>query len=155
MPDESDPGRGRKSPSAEGERVDDVPVLRRAPVDSDALISIETSDATAWCPYEGTADYYTVRLAYWPDEYAVELMSLRDYFQTFRDERIGHEAFASRVYDDLLSVLDPEWLRVVVDAPPRYGLDMTLRHQTGPKPRPLQDTTTTAEATPASDSRNE
>jgi 7-cyano-7-deazaguanine reductase len=155
MPDESDPGRGRKSPSAEGERVDDVPVLRRAPVDSDALISIETSDATAWCPYEGTADYYTVRLAYWPDEYAVELMSLRDYFQTFRDERIGHEEFASRVYDDLLAVLEPEWLRVVVDAPPRYGLDVTLRHQTGPKPRLLQDTTTAAAgAAPAPDSRN-
>jgi len=153
MSDESDPERpGRRSPSAQGETVAGVPVLRRTPVDSDALISIETSEATAWCPYEGTADYYTLRLEYWPDEYAVELMSFRDYFQTFRDEEIGHEEFAGRVYDDLLAVLDPEWLRLVVDAPPRYGLNMTLRHQTGPKPQPLQDTTPVVEtaSTPTS-----
>lgn len=131
---------GRRAPSAAGESVADVPVLERTAVDTSALISIESSDVTAWCPYEGTADYYTVRLEYWPDEYAVELMSLRDYLQTFREETIGHEEFAQRVYDDLVTVLEPEWLRLVVDAPPRYGLDMTLRHQTDPKPASIRDT---------------
>jgi NADPH-dependent 7-cyano-7-deazaguanine reductase QueF len=124
----------------DGESVEGVSVLRRTAVETDALISIETSDVTAWCPYEGTADYYTVRLEYWPDEYAVELMSLRDYFQTFREEKIGHEEFAQRVYDDLVTVLEPAWLRLVVDAPPRYGLEMTLQHQTEPKPASIRDT---------------
>jgi len=58
MTDESSTGsNGRRNPSAERESIDDVPVLQRTSVDTDALISIETSDATTWCPYEGTADY--------------------------------------------------------------------------------------------------
>jgi len=138
---------GRRNPSAEGESIDGVPVLQRTSVDTGALISIETSDATAWCPYEGTADYYTLRIEYWPDGYAVELMSFRDYLQTFRDEEIGHEEYAKQVYDDLVTVLEPEWLRLVVEAPPRYGLDMTLRHQTGPKPEPIQDSETAIQVT--------
>jgi NADPH-dependent 7-cyano-7-deazaguanine reductase QueF len=134
---------GRRDPSSAGEGVDGVPVLERTPVETDATIEIETSDVTAWCPYEGTADYYTVRLEYWPDEYAVELMSYRDYFQTYRDAEIGHEEFASRVYAHLLELLEPRWLRLVVEAPPRYGLETTLRHQTAPKPAALRDARTT------------
>lgn len=140
MPDDSPDNRpGQREPSKHGEQVDDVRVLERTPVETDGLVSVETSDVTAWCPYEGTADYYTVRLEYWPDEYAVELMSYRDYFQTYRDAEIGHEEFANQVYQDLLALLDPTWLRLTVEAPPRYGLDATIRHQTGPKPRSLQD----------------
>ena len=119
--------------------MDGVPVLRRIPTETDALVEIDAPEATAWCPYEGTADYYQLHLAYQPDAFALELMSYRDYLQTFRDETIGHEAFAKRVYDDIVALLDPRWLRLDVEAPPRYGLEMTLRHQTGPRPRGLQD----------------
>ncbi|WP_121821478.1 hypothetical protein [Halostella salina] len=143
MSDDADSeGAGRRSPSKDGEAVADVPVLRRVATETDGLLTIETSDATAWCPYEGTADYYEVTLEYCPDEYVVELMSYRDYMQTFRDREIGHEEFAAEVYDDLLTLLDPEWLRLTVEAPPRYGLELTLRHQTGPKPASLQDAAT-------------
>ncbi|MFB6186492.1 MAG: hypothetical protein ABEI86_06455 [Halobacteriaceae archaeon] len=129
---------GRREPQGEGETIDEVPVLRRIETDTDGVIAIETSDVTAWCPYEGTADYYTVRLEYNPDTYAVELMSYRDYYQTYRDQTIGHEAFANQVFDDLTQLLEPNWLRLTVDAPPRYGLDMTITHQTSPKPSSLQ-----------------
>jgi 7-cyano-7-deazaguanine reductase len=129
---------GRRAPSVDGETTESVPVLARTPVETDGLVQIETSDVTAWCPYEGTADYYTVRVAYVPDEYAVELMSLRDYFQTYRDTEIGHEAFAQQVYEHLRDLLAPEWLRLVVDCPPRYGLETTIRHQTGPTPASLR-----------------
>jgi NADPH-dependent 7-cyano-7-deazaguanine reductase QueF len=42
------------------------------------------------------------------------------------------------VYDHLLALLDPAWLRLTVEAPPRYGLETTLRHQTGPLPDRLR-----------------
>jgi 7-cyano-7-deazaguanine reductase len=142
---------GRRAPSVEGETVENVPVLARTPVETDGLVEIETSDVTAWCPYEGTADYYTVRLAYVPDAYAVELMSLRDYFQTYRDTEIGHEAFAKRVYDHLRTLLDPDWLGLVVEAPPRYGLETTIRHQTGPMPASLRDAAVRASTTDPGD----
>lgn len=139
MAEGADPGPGRREPGPQGETVDGVPVLHRVPTATDALVTVETSDATAWCPYEGTADYYTLRLAYWPDEYAIELMSYRDYLQTYREADVGHEEFAQAVYDDLTALLDPRWLRLDVEAPPRYGLETTLRLQTDPMPGPLQD----------------
>lgn len=139
MTDDDTTGAGRREPAAEGEAVADVPVLRRLPTETEALITIDAPEATAWCPYEGTADYYELRLTYQPDDYALELMSYRDYLQTYRDETVGHEAFANRVYEDLVTVIEPRWLRLEVDAPPRYGLEMTLRHQTAAKPAGLRD----------------
>jgi hypothetical protein len=51
MPNEPDSNpAGRRTPSKDGQRVDDVPVLRRTPVDTDGIVTIETSDVTAWCP---------------------------------------------------------------------------------------------------------
>jgi 7-cyano-7-deazaguanine reductase len=134
---------GRRKSSEEGHGVADVPVLQRTPVETDGLITTDTSDVTAWCPYEGTTDYYTLHLEYWPEKYALELMSYRDYLQTFRDEEIGHEEFAQKVYDDLVALLETEWLRLNVEAPPRYGLNVILRHQTDPKPLPHLDSEAT------------
>ena len=91
---------------------------------------MRTSDVTAWCPYEGTADYYDVEIAYLPNSYVVELMSLRDYLQSYRKEVFGHEAFAQRVSCHLTTLLAPEWLHLVVDAPPRYGIETTIVHDT-------------------------
>ncbi len=83
---------------------------------------------TAWCPYEGTADFYTVRVENVPDAHAVELMNLRDHVGGYRGEEIGHEALARRTYEHLLALLEPAWLRLVVEYPPRYGLETTIHH---------------------------
>jgi NADPH-dependent 7-cyano-7-deazaguanine reductase QueF len=78
-------------------------------------------------------------------------MSLRDYFQTYRDTEIGHEAFAQQVYEHLCDLLAPEWLRLVVDCPPRYGLETTIRHRTGPMPASLRDAAVRASTTDPGD----
>lgn len=119
---------GTIDPTEVSEGVEGVPVLERDGTDTDGVVSMSTTDVTAWCPYEGTADYYGVEISFLPDEYVVELMSLRDYFQSYRDEAIGHEDFAQRVFDHLLALLDPVWLRLIVDAPPRYGIETTIVH---------------------------
>ncbi|MFB6104108.1 MAG: hypothetical protein ABEJ57_03360 [Halobacteriaceae archaeon] len=114
-----------REPTRSGEGVASVPILERDASDAASTVTIETDDVTAWCPYEGTADYYSVTITYRPDGYVLELMSLRDYFQSFRDEEIGHEAFTDRVFEDLHTLLEPAFLRLVVEAPPRYGLETT------------------------------
>jgi len=116
--------------TAAGEEIDDVPVLERDETSTTGTVTMRTTDVTAWCPYEGTADYYDVEITYLPRDHVVELMSLRDYFQSYREEAIGHEEFAQRVFDHLTTLLDPTWLRLVVDAPPRYGIETTIVHDT-------------------------
>lgn len=121
---------GTIDPTKAGEGIDGVPVLERDETSTAGTVTMRTSDVTAWCPYEGTADYYDVTITYRPDGYVVELMSLRDYFGSYREEAIDHEEFAQRVFDHLTTLLDPTWLRLVVDAPPRYGIETTILHDT-------------------------
>lgn len=120
----------QRDPVRHGDGVPDVPVLERDESDARSVITISTDEVTAWCPFEGTADHYEVNLEYRPDGHVVELMSLRDYFQSFRDEEIAHEAFTDRVFEDLVTLLDPDFLRLEVGAPPRYGLETTCRRDT-------------------------
>jgi 7-cyano-7-deazaguanine reductase len=126
----TDDAAGTVSPTATGEGIEGVPVLERDGTDTRGTVTMETSDVTAWCPYEGTADYYDVEISYRPDGHVVELMSLRDYFGSYRDEAIAHEEFAQGVFDHLTALLDPAWLRLVVDCPPRYGIETTIVHDT-------------------------
>jgi 7-cyano-7-deazaguanine reductase len=123
----SDP---QREPVRHGTSVDEVDILERAQSDAQSTITIETGEMTAWCPFEGTADFYDLTVSYRPDGYVIELMSLRDYFQSFRDEDISHEAFTDRLFEDLETLLDPAWLRVEVEAPPRYGLETTCHRDT-------------------------
>lgn len=124
----------QREPVRHGSTVDGVDILERDQSDAQSTITIETGEMTAWCPYEGTADFYDLTISYQPDGYVIELMSLRDYFQSFRDENISHEAFTDRLFDDLETLLDPAWLRVEVEAPPRYGLETTCIQDTrGPE----------------------
>ncbi|MFB6112393.1 MAG: NADPH-dependent 7-cyano-7-deazaguanine reductase [Halobacteriaceae archaeon] len=120
----------RREPVRHGNAVEDVPTLERDESQTASTITIETDEVTAWCPFEGTADYYDVTIEYLPDGYVVELMSLRDYFQSFRDREISHEAFTDTVFEHLVTLLDPTWLRVTAVAPPRYGLETTCIRDT-------------------------
>lgn len=123
-------GAGTVDPIATGESVTDVPILERDETETEDAITMRTEDVTAWWLYERTADYYGVEITYLPDEHVVELMTLRDYFQSYRDEAINHEDFAQRVLDHLTALLEPAWLRLTVEAPPRYGIETTIVHDT-------------------------
>lgn len=78
----------------------------------------------------GNGGLLRVEVSYLPDEYVVELTSLRDCFQSYRDESISHEEFAQRVFDQLVTLLEPAWLRLTVEAPSRYGIETTIGHDT-------------------------
>lgn len=120
----------QRDPVRHGSSVEEVEILERDQSEARSTITIETGEMTAWCPFEGTADFYELTISYKPDGYVVELMSLRDYFQSFRDDDISHEAFTDRLFEDLEMLLDPAWLRVEVEAPPRYGLETTCIRDT-------------------------
>lgn len=120
----------QREPVRHGSSVDEVEILERDESEAQSTITIETGEVTAWCPFEGTADFYDLTISYQPDGYVLELMSLREYFQSFREEDISHEAFTDRLFEDLEAVLDPAWLRVEVEAPPRYGLETTCTRDT-------------------------
>lgn len=96
--------------------------LERWPNESpqrDYLVTITAPEFTCRCPRSGYPDFATIQVRYVPDEWIVELKSLKLYVNGFREERISHEAATNRILDDLVSLLSPRWLEVRADFNPR------------------------------------
>ena len=70
---------------------------------------------TCLCPRSGFPDFATIFIKYVPDQYCVELKSLKLYINKFRDDSVFHEDVTNRILDDLVKLLDPHYIEVVAD----------------------------------------
>lgn len=84
-------------------------------VGRDYVIHLEIPEFTCLCPRSGFPDFATITLDYVPNQFVVELKSLKLYINKYRDRQISHEAAANTILDDLVALLAPRWLRVVAD----------------------------------------
>jgi 7-cyano-7-deazaguanine reductase len=78
----------------------------------DYEILCDTDDWTSICPVTGQPDFATVRITYVPDEFLVELKSLKMYIWSYRNEGAFHEAVTNTILDDLVRVLSPRRMTV-------------------------------------------
>lgn len=95
--------------------------------DRDYWIEIESPEFTCRCPKTGQPDYAHVKIRYVPDALCVELKSLKEYLQGFREAGIFHENVANRLHDDLHALMVPRRLEVEVIFLPRGGITTTVR----------------------------
>jgi 7-cyano-7-deazaguanine reductase len=95
--------------------------------DRDYWIEIESPEFTCVCPKTGQPDFAQVRVRYQPGALCVELKSLKEYLQAFREVGIFHENVANRIHDDLQALLAPRRLEVRVVFLPRGGITTTVR----------------------------
>lgn len=70
---------------------------------------------TCVCPRSGFPDFATIKIKYVPDQWCVELKSLKLYINKFRDSKIFHEDVTNLILDDLVQLLDPWEIEVVGD----------------------------------------
>jgi 7-cyano-7-deazaguanine reductase len=75
----------------------------------------EIPEFTCLCPRSGFPDFATITIDYVPDEYVVELKSLKLYINSYRDRQISHESSTNTILNDLVALLAPRWMRVVAD----------------------------------------
>ena len=68
-----------------------------------------------------------MRIRYVPDGLCVELKSLKEYLQAFREAGIFHENVANRLHDDLSTLMKPRQLQVEVKFLPRGGIVTTVK----------------------------
>lgn len=79
---------------------------------------------------EGVRDYGELEIEYKPDQFIVELKSLKYYLMSYEDARISHEEVTAKVWEDLAEVLYPDStldearkkLHVSFDVNPRGGI---------------------------------
>ncbi len=86
---------------------------------------------TCLCPKTGFPDFATIHIKYVPDQYCVELKSLKLYINKFRDEGVFHEDVVNHICDDLVELLQPHELDVVGDFNVRGNIKtvITAKHR--------------------------
>ncbi len=109
------------------------------PSDTPFVIEHVSEEFTSVCPKTGHPDFGHVTLRYQPRSASaggvcVELKSLKLYYQSFRNEGIYYEAVTNSIRDDLVQLMNPEWLQIITDWKGRGGIRSTIRADHGDVP---------------------
>jgi 7-cyano-7-deazaguanine reductase len=112
-------------PSKELERIPNPKPER------DYDIEITTNEFTCVCPKTGQPDFATITIRYVPDQWIVELKSLKLYLWSYRNEGHYHEEVTNTILDDLVRTLEPRRMTVIADFNIRGGLHtvVTARYE--------------------------
>ena len=70
---------------------------------------------TCLCPLSGFPDFATIKISYQPKKWCVELKSLKLYINSFRDVGVFHEDVTNKILDEIVELLDPQYIKVVSD----------------------------------------
>lgn len=86
----------------------------------------EPGEFSALCPFSGLPDYGIVRIEYVPDDWVIELKSLKYYLISWRDVGAAQEDVTALIYEDLWRHLEtPEYLVVTTEYNVRGGINTT------------------------------
>ncbi len=88
----------------------------------DYTITIIIPEYTSLCPKTGQPDFGTITIEYQPDEWIIELKSLKIYIQAYRNLGIFYENAVNRILNDLVNACKPKWMKVKGEFNPRGGI---------------------------------
>ncbi len=86
------------------------------------VVTIDTDEFTAVCPFSGLPDFATIRIEYIPGTAVIELRSLKYYLFSYRNVGIYQEHLVNRVLEDLVRASRPHWMKVTADYRVRGGI---------------------------------
>ncbi len=89
-------------------------------------ISITIPEYTAVCPKTGLPDFGTITIEYVPHKLCLELKSLKDYINAYRDVGIFYENAVNRILRDIVVVCKPERAVVRGDFNVRGGMKSVI-----------------------------
>ncbi|MDQ6994167.1 MAG: preQ(1) synthase [Mariprofundaceae bacterium] len=92
----------------------------------DYHIKIDSPEFTCLCPKTGQPDFADIKIDYIPDEFCVELKSLKLYYWSFRDEGHFHEQVTNMMASDLIAAMNPRYLKVTAIFNVRGGVYTTV-----------------------------
>ena len=117
----------------------DVAVLETFPYEyagKEIIMTIDTDEFTAVCPWSGLPDYAHIHIEYMPEKKCIELRSLKYYFLSYRNVGIYQEHLVNRILDDLVRCARPRWMKVAADYKVRGGIHtVATREYTAGKKR--------------------
>ncbi|MBN2060588.1 MAG: NADPH-dependent 7-cyano-7-deazaguanine reductase QueF [Deltaproteobacteria bacterium] len=88
----------------------------------DIEINISQPEFTSLCPMTGLPDFGKISISYVPDNYIVELKSLKYYLLQYRNVGIFYEHLVNRILDDFIKVITPKRIEVSGEFSARGGI---------------------------------
>ena len=89
-------------------------------------IVVDDPEFTSVCPKTGLPDFGHLTIRYMPDRHCLELKSLKEYLQSYRNLGIFQENIVNRVLEDVVRWAKPEWVEVKGDFRPRGGISTVI-----------------------------
>ena len=93
----------------------------------DYTVEFTCPEFTCVCPKTGFPDFATIFIKYNPDQWCVELKSLKLYINKFRDQGVFHEDVTNIIADDLIKLMDPKEIEVIADFNVRGNIHTVVR----------------------------
>src|SRR3972149_1016268 len=101
---------------------------------ADYEITITIPEYTSICPKTGLADFGAITLRYLPDQWCVELKSLKYYILGYRNLGIFYENAVNRILRDVVKACRPQWAIVTGEFNVRGGMKSTIEARYTRKP---------------------
>lgn len=89
-------------------------------------IAIDIPEFTSVCPRTGLPDFGAITIRYMPDKQCLELKSLKEYMNTYRNLGIFQENVVNRVLEDVARWAKPVWAVVRGEFRPRGGIGTVI-----------------------------
>jgi 7-cyano-7-deazaguanine reductase len=89
-------------------------------------IVVDDPEFTSVCPKTGLPDFGHLTIRYMPDRHCLELKSLKEYLQSYRNLGIFQENIVNQVLEDVVKACDPVWAVVRGEFRPRGGIGTTV-----------------------------
>ena len=123
----------RKKSSYEGLQ-EDIHKLKTPPIDvwknkypdKEYTVNLEIPEFTCICPKTGLPDFATIKIQYIPDEFCIELKSLKYYINFYRNIGVFHEHVVNKIAEDFIKACKPKWVRIEGQFNPRGGIKTTV-----------------------------
>lgn len=89
-------------------------------------ITITVPEYTSICPRTGLPDFGIIALHYMPEKSCLELKSLKNYINAYRNLGIFYENAVNRILRDAVAASKPVWAVVRGEFTPRGGMRTTV-----------------------------
>ena len=97
-------------------------------------IVIDIPEFTSVCPRTSLPDFGVITIRYMPDKHCLELKSLKEYMNAYRNLGIFQENVVNRVLEDVVRWSKPVWAVVKGEFRPRGGIG-TVVEARYPRPK--------------------
>jgi 7-cyano-7-deazaguanine reductase len=87
---------------------------------------VDDPEFTSVCPKTGLPDFGNIVIRYEPDRLCLELKSLKEYLQSYRNLGIFQENIVNQVLEDIVRWAKPVWAEVKGEFRPRGGISTVV-----------------------------